>query len=167
MRGQQMGGEIGNSKLVYTTKGGVKKETPNTGGSDYKTLETVEAVLVRVPKKDGPYFVKQSAHSFIASGKDVEIPEHFRHGLKIGNVILNRLFFGLIETDFGRMIVAKVEVVEKTTSSGAKYILLNFHKIKNAKAPLEIKISDKLLSTEDIRIIGTNPAQYIHFKAVC
>jgi len=167
MKGQGRRERIGKSKLVYSIGGGVKKETPKTGGSDYKTLKTVEAVIVRVPKNNTPYFEKQGAHSFTAkNGQEVELPAHLRHGLKVGNIFLNRLFFGLAETDFGRMIIAKVEVIEKTTSADKTYILLNFHKIENAREPLEIKITEQKQAIEDIELIGSNPAQYIHFKAV-
>ena len=60
------------------------------------------------------------AHSFIANGVTVNIPEHFRSKTHLphingGNLILNYEYFGFDESDFDRPILATVEVEAKTT----------------------------------------------------
>ncbi len=129
----------------------------------YEKLLERDNVSLKVPKI-GPYMAKVEAHFFELHGKPIRVNAHFRNGLAIRGIkktiILSRLFFGISPENLGKKIVAKVEVVEKTTQRGPKYLLLNIFKSPSGtKAEYDLKFSEE---DGDIIIPGTNTK--IQFK---
>jgi len=92
----------------------------------FKLLRRLSGVRVRVPD-EGPYMKRVQAFTV---GKN-EVPAHWSHGQpirvggQIGSIIINRHFF-VADEMLGRTIVARVEVVEKTTNDGRRFLLINF-----------------------------------------
>jgi hypothetical protein len=145
---------------TFKIKGGLEMEEDRR---EYRTLLERRDVAVKVPNR-GPYMNSVAPHSFELHGEMVQVKGHFRHGLVLKgiekNVILNRLFFGVGSQDLGKKIVAKVEVVEKTTQESSKRILLNIFKAPDGtKAAYDMKFSE---TEGNIMIPGTNTK--IQFK---
>ncbi|MCX6740552.1 MAG: hypothetical protein NTZ49_04975 [Candidatus Parcubacteria bacterium] len=149
---------------------GRKVDEPST----YLVLITMKAVLVKVPtcgdkKNDGSgckYMKEEPAHSFQTSSGEVNVPAHYKHGQPIPGGIMYRHFFGLADQDFGKRIIATVEVVEKTTADGKKYILLN---ITKTKEPNTTWASYKINFVEIPNKTGGDiyiprSGNYLHFK---
>ena len=152
-------------------------------GATYKVLGTVKKVLVNVPTTGNIHMQPVDAHKFTTGdGQTVEVPFHWRHGQPVGDtgVIINRHFFGITAQDrepkgtrkngsaIPRKIMATVEVVEKKTGSGARYILFNITKDDSEDRPeFELKlILDGKRTDEDIMINGAGGKGFVHFKPI-
>jgi len=118
----------------------------------YKTLTVRKGVIVKVPNfKDSVvtrmndsqhHMNKVPAHSFKLHGKTIHVPEHWHHGQSFSlkftwpsNVIVNRHFYGINESDLGKRIVAEVKVVRKTTAVGRQFIALDITKAPEGSRP--------------------------------
>jgi len=110
-------------------------------GAKYQTVLEVENVLVKVPKLSDFMRLVPGDHP-VAS-----VPDHWAHGKPFPRhnkntiemaLILNCNFFGIEERDLGRRIIANVKVVEKTTSRGKVYLMLDITKVSGV-ATCEMK----------------------------
>lgn len=111
---------------------------------NYKEILVQKNVMVKVPKKSS-YMTEVDAHEFELHGKTVSVDSHWRNGFSIpfagrGGVILNRLFYRIDKENLGKKIVARIEVVQKTTRDGRKYLMLNIIKASaGTKATSDLK----------------------------
>ena len=113
-------------------------------------------VLVKVPK-EGSYMAKIEENEFELHGKMIKVATHWKNGMLLsggGQKILNRLFYEITEKDLGRKIVARVDIKEKTTRDGRKYIMLDIHKALISDGP-----SLKIKFVEDLEEGGINIPQ--------
>lgn len=100
---------------------------------EYRTRTMRGTVLIEIPAGE---LKKYEAHSFEVGGKKIKIPDHHRNGMPVDGRFLNMIFYGLSPEDFGKRIVAKVEVVEKTTKDGKRtFTMLNVYKHPNGAKP--------------------------------
>lgn len=126
----------------------------------YRSLLRQEGVLVKVPQKS---LHMRSMEAF-KIGR-VTVPARWQNGMPLkGGVVLNRHFFGVENGDFGRRIVAAVEVMEKTTPEGRKFTMLNITKV-SIKPTHELKIADAApKDTLSIQVLKTD--KFICFKSL-
>lgn len=124
----------------------------------YETVETIEAVRIKVPRKSD-FMEIVEAHTFAVKGNAaVKIPRHWKFGqmVPVGKtcVFMNRHYFGIAATDLGKSIVATIEVVKKFRGE-ENFLMLNVRKAPfNTKPGADIKfIAD---TEEGHRIPGTN-----------
>ena len=127
--------------------------------NSYRTILTQEKVLVKVPIESHDMRFKPE-HEFVVNGKPIKVPDRWQNGMAVGKVILNRHFYGIDKNDLGRKIVAMVEVIEKTTDGGRKFLMLDICKESNGTKPVcQLKIIDE---PGDVPILGTE--KFICFK---
>ncbi len=133
-------------------------------GNLYRSILIQGGVLVRVPV-ESPEMRFKEEHLFDANdGKTVYVPDQWQNGSRIGDVIVNRHFYGVSRVDLGRKIVAIVEVVEKTTSDGRKFTMLDICKESNGAKPVqEIKIVD-IMATAGISVPIKGTDKFVCFK---
>jgi hypothetical protein len=139
-------------------------------GSTYKTIRTIEAVQVKVPRPSD-FMMFRAAHVFESNSGKVEIPDHFRFGHKVPNskVFVNVCFYIDLESYDelkGRQIVADVEIVQKTTHDGRCFVMLNVRPVENTKAVCKLKLphndSAEITGTT-VSIPGVNSGTCISF----
>jgi len=130
-------------------------------GAQYQTVLEVTNALVKVPKLSD--FMR-----LVPGGYPVaSVPDHWAHGKPIPRrdksltetaIILNCNFFGIEERDLGRRIVANVKVIQKTTSRGQVYPMLDITKA-SGEAICEMKI---YLSADESKSLF--PATYVRMQ---
>jgi hypothetical protein len=139
--------------MTYDPKDQEKRKSEFT----YNKICTMKGVIVTVPTQACEYMNLVPEHTFKSKGgKNVTIKEHYKHGQLVGGVIVNRHFFGLTPADFGKRIVATVEVIIKKNGD-KKFVMLNIHKESDG-APINHRLVYRDKKTEgagDIYIPGS------------
>jgi hypothetical protein len=116
-----------------------------------KELASEVDVEVRVPKAGGLEFRPEE----VKGGNHIHA--HHHHVKKFGGVIVNCHYYGIVPSDFGRAITAKVEVVDKIIGERC-YTYLDVHKTPDASPAKVMKI---MSDSEGFRLAGTEFS--IHF----
>ena len=145
----------------------------------YQTLQLVEHVLVKIPKRSA-YMQQVDAHSFDSAAGPVSVPTHWKNGQVLEAVnpeghliltrnesgedvpkklILTRIFYGITEADLGRTARFTVKVNKKTTDEGREFILLDFIREEAGEALMELKFLEE---PSELPILGTR--MFIHFR---
>ena len=123
--------------------------------NSYRTLGEFFGVFIRVPKSGCANFKFVAAHEFTPAGASeaVKIPDHWKHGQVVdeevgrqpyetkAKAVMNRHFYGLESTDFGRRIVATVTVREKVCDDGRKFVYLDITKTPGVAPAREMKLT--------------------------
>ncbi len=125
----------------------------------YDTMLVVERVLVKVPKESGFMNFKSSFET--QDGKN--IPCHWMNGKPLGKVFLNLFFYGLLQQNLGRSIVATVSVIKKMMDDGRNFIMLDVKKTPEEAPVCEIRYP-KVDKAEGIHLIGTD--HVIEFRPI-
>ncbi|MEI6379135.1 MAG: hypothetical protein WCO55_05750 [Candidatus Falkowbacteria bacterium] len=91
-----------------------------------------------------------AAHSFVADGITVNMPEHFRSKLHMANkntgknLVMNIKYFGFTDDDFNKSALCIVEVEEKTTPDLERsFTLVNVYKQEGSQPDYYMSIDRK------------------------
>jgi hypothetical protein len=138
--------------------------------SVFKELTKYSHVLVKVPKpkdetgKGDPYMKKVQAHSYVADGNKVDVPEHYRRGdhpgkdKMYGRCLLVRNFY-ITEAMLGREIMAEVFVLEKKdefgTSLSVNIVAYDEEVQQDPKARFSVKFGTPKDNGAGVKIPGT------------
>ena len=137
----------------------------NDSKSTYEVIMELEGVLVKVPSEGCLYFDRVNPHTMKINEVEKAIPVYYRHGFLVQTeprIILNKNYYGIGSADLGRMIVATVKVIKKTTGEGRAFTMIDIIKAQNGTEPsCEFKMLD---NESDTPIIGTR--KFIHFKPI-
>jgi hypothetical protein len=140
----------------------------NDSKSTYEVIMELEGVLVKVPSEGCLHFDQVRPHTIKIDGVEIAIPVYYRHGFLVQTeprIILNKNYYGIDSADLGRMIVATVKVIKKTTGKGRVFTMIDITKAQNGVEPnYELRILDKKHDESDILIIETE--KFIHFKPI-
>lgn len=135
----------------------------------YKIVAEFKAATVRIPTfavllNGGKTLTGISKQKIVdKDGKKITIQKYLRNGMPLDSgLILNRNFFGFTVADAGKTVVGNVKVIEKTTTNGETFTLLDIFKsrAKTAKGKLQFT---KTPVNGDIPI-AQSPEQCIHFE---
>jgi len=135
--------------------------------ADFKTVVNYDNVLIKIPDpaKD-KYFKFIAAHDISVNEQIVHNANRYRRGDKIDGQWITK-YFSVDESHFGKDIIAKVEVVEKTdhTSHEAKTFILNIVPQNSAKPQFRLKVGcDKKMDHNSLYIPGTS--KFINFEPI-
>lgn len=105
----------------------------------YKTIYTLENVLVPIVNANAKYMRRDKKHIFKTTQGIVTIAEHFVHGLLLpdGHIMYRHYFVN--ENMLGKSINAVIEVVQKDYLDGRKQWILNV-KPMEGKSQYKLKI---------------------------
>lgn len=119
----------------------------------YHKVIVRKTVRIRVPMTSD-HMQENKEHSFNLHGDTIKVPTHWRHGLLLpdgSGIIVNRHFYNIGRGDLGGNITARVEVIEKTTRDGRKFIMFDITKVANDDKPTH---EMKLLLASDEKAKG-------------
>ena len=92
-------------------------EQQTKGQTGYDEVQKVQDVLLKVPSAGCPHLCFVESHT-LHDGVTI-IPDHYRHGQMIGNVLVTRHFYDITGNDLGKRIVADVTIVKKSYPDGS------------------------------------------------
>ena len=128
----------------------------------YETVMVVENVLVQIPN-ESPQLRLVKTHEIETADGKVTVQWHWTHGLGLkGGIFLNRNFYGIGKSIFGKKITETVKIVKKMTEKD-EWVMLDVTRV-DAPARSKLMICDAQREETDIPILHTE--QFIHFEPI-
>jgi hypothetical protein len=132
--------------------------TENVVSPQYEVLNTVEGVVIKVPKKSG--FMSYQAAFTAANGQSVS--ERWHNGRPLGNTVwFNINFYGIKQAQLGKRIEATIKTILKRMPDGTIHKMLDVYYTPGAECKYEFKM---LPDGNKGELIDERVAHRIYFK---